>query len=181
MSPSIRPFHFPHRIALDPLVLVVSRHDRSDTCFIDWWFLFLSFLVFLVFSFSPLFPSFVSVRDARRYLEIYHRPEIAIDAFYNESFSAVTMPRHGGSSTSTTKLNQLFDSYKGMHVVYSMPSLAFLDIFILIVTIVGVAYRSRWRGHHYRWYDQVLSGLGRGSRGRSPPLSRIRTQITAHG
>lgn len=54
---------------------------------------------------------FISPRDAKKYLEKYNRRvDIAIDAFYNDPTAA--RPLHS-SGPSTSKLNQLFDTYKG--------------------------------------------------------------------
>lgn len=49
-------------------------------------------------------------RDARRFLDKYKRVDIAIDAYYNDP-NAAAPPRP--AAVSTTKLNQLFDQYKG--------------------------------------------------------------------
>ncbi|KAI0092350.1 hypothetical protein BDY19DRAFT_596216 [Irpex rosettiformis] len=49
-------------------------------------------------------------RDARKYLEKYgRRVDMAIDAFYNDP--AAVRPSHS-SGPSTSRLNQLFDTYK---------------------------------------------------------------------
>lgn len=60
-----------------------------------------------------------SVKDAKKYLEKYNRRvEIAIDAFYNDPHM------HRSSHTSgpsTTKLNQLFDKYKGTAICAYAP------------------------------------------------------------
>lgn len=50
-------------------------------------------------------------RDARKFIDKYKRLEIAIDAYYNEPMmSRQTQP----SAPSTSKLNQVFDQYKGV-------------------------------------------------------------------
>lgn len=48
-------------------------------------------------------------RDAKRYLEKYKRLDVAIDAYYTNP-NGLPAER---SSASTTKINQLFDQYKG--------------------------------------------------------------------
>lgn len=54
----------------------------------------------------------VSVKDAKKYLEKNgKRLEVAIDAFYNDSASRRQETQT--SPPSTSKLNQLFDAYKG--------------------------------------------------------------------
>jgi hypothetical protein len=49
-----------------------------------------------------------SAKDAKKYIEKYKRLEVAIDAFYNEP-----MQSRQTNAPSTSKLNQLFDTYKG--------------------------------------------------------------------
>lgn len=54
----------------------------------------------------------LSVKDAKKYLEKNgKRLEVAIDAFYNDSASRRQETQ--ASPPSTSKLNQLFDAYKG--------------------------------------------------------------------
>lgn len=50
-------------------------------------------------------------KDAKRYLDKYKRLDAALDAYFNDPVSR----RGGGSATaaSTSKLNALFDKYKG--------------------------------------------------------------------
>ena len=48
-------------------------------------------------------------RDAKRYLEKYKRLDVAIDAYYTNP-NGFPAERSG---VSTTKINQLFDQYKG--------------------------------------------------------------------
>ena len=57
-------------------------------------------------------------KDARKYLERYNkRVDLAIDAFYNDPNSL--RPSHS-SGPSTSKLNQLFDTYKGIVNVFAI-------------------------------------------------------------
>ncbi|OBZ74712.1 Defective in cullin neddylation protein 1 [Grifola frondosa] len=48
------------------------------------------------------------VREAKQYLQRYKRVDIAVDAYYNEPAASIAR----SSGPSTTKLNQLFDTYK---------------------------------------------------------------------
>ena len=64
-------------------------------------------------------------KDAKKYIEKYKRVEVAIDAFYNEP-----MQSRQTSAPSTSKLNQLFDTYKGQRaissdyvVIYQLPDI----------------------------------------------------------
>ena len=56
------------------------------------------------------------VKDAKRFLDKYKRVDIAMDAFYNDPSAMTTSAKHlgGSSGPSTSKLNTLFDKYKGM-------------------------------------------------------------------
>jgi DCN1-like protein 1/2 len=56
------------------------------------------------------------VKDAKRFLDKYKRVDVAMDAFYNDpSAMAAAVKHHGTNSVpSTSKLNTLFDKYKGM-------------------------------------------------------------------
>ena len=61
----------------------------------------------------------VRARDARRFLEQHQgRVDHAIDAFYNEPVRARREP----AGPSTSKLNQLFDHYKGENALSPMCS-----------------------------------------------------------
>jgi len=57
-----------------------------------------------------------SVKDAKKYLDKYKRPDIAIDAFYSDGglgfASSSTFARKGDTASMVLKLNQLFDKYK---------------------------------------------------------------------
>lgn len=59
------------------------------------------------------------VKDAKKYLEKFKRVDIAIDSFYNDPgmFSNTATPTAATSrrpeAPSTSKLNTLFDKYKG--------------------------------------------------------------------
>jgi DCN1-like protein 1/2 len=55
------------------------------------------------------------VKDAKRFLDKYKRVDIAMDAFYNDPAAMSVTPKHQGvsSAPSTSKLNMLFDKYKG--------------------------------------------------------------------
>ena len=59
------------------------------------------------------------VKDAKRFLGTYKRVDIAIDAFYNDASSvAATARRHETiTAPSTSKLNLLFDNYKGTYIL----------------------------------------------------------------
>jgi DCN1-like protein 1/2 len=48
-------------------------------------------------------------------LDKYKRVDIAMDAFYNDPSALTVMAKHhvGNSAPSTSKLNTLFDKYKG--------------------------------------------------------------------
>lgn len=55
------------------------------------------------------------VKDARRFLDKHKRVDIAMDAFYNDAAAmASAVKNQTESSPSTSKLNALFDTYKGM-------------------------------------------------------------------
>ncbi len=59
----------------------------------------------------------VSTKDARKYLTKYKRLDLAVDAFYNS-------PPTPAPQASTSKLNALFDKYKGTsQIVYSLIAL----------------------------------------------------------
>lgn len=55
----------------------------------------------------------ISMKDAKRFLAEYKRVDIAVDAFYNEPVQArqASIPQ-----PSTSKLNALFDKYKGEYL-----------------------------------------------------------------
>jgi hypothetical protein len=58
----------------------------------------------------------IRVKDAKKFLDRHKRVDAAIDAYYNDpSAIAATARRQTESSMpSTSKLNALFDKYKGM-------------------------------------------------------------------
>jgi DCN1-like protein 1/2 len=55
------------------------------------------------------------VKDAKRFIDKYKRVDVAMDAFYNDPAAMVAAAKHqgGGGGPSTSKLNTLFDRYKG--------------------------------------------------------------------
>lgn len=56
------------------------------------------------------------MKDARKYLEKYKRVDIAVDAYYGDPAaiaSASPQRTPGPPAASTSKLNALFDKYKG--------------------------------------------------------------------
>ena len=63
-----------------------------------------------------------SVKDAKKYLDKYKRPDIAIDAFYSDGgvgfASSSTFARKGDTASMVLKLNQLFDKYKGVYAMF---------------------------------------------------------------
>lgn len=64
---------------------------------------------------NPKIPWPHSTKDARKFLEKYKRVDIAIDAYYNDpnAFSGGSRRNNDSSGPSTSKLNSLFDKYKG--------------------------------------------------------------------
>jgi len=55
-----------------------------------------------------------SAKDAKRFLEKHKRLDVAIDAYYNDpSAMAAAAKRHDTAGPSASKLNTLFDKYKG--------------------------------------------------------------------
>lgn len=56
-----------------------------------------------------------STKDARKFLEKYKRVDIAVDAYYTDPNALATSPSRTPSTpaASTSKLNALFDKYKG--------------------------------------------------------------------
>ena len=54
-----------------------------------------------------------SYRDAKRYLDKFKRVDIAVDAYYNGDLPPSSTPKTSTSQPSTSKLNALFDQYKG--------------------------------------------------------------------
>ncbi|KAJ7447330.1 Cullin binding-domain-containing protein [Mycena galericulata] len=54
-----------------------------------------------------------SVKDAKKFLEKYKRVDVAVDAYYNDPNALSTPTRHAPPAASTSKLNTLFDKYKG--------------------------------------------------------------------
>jgi DCN1-like protein 1/2 len=55
------------------------------------------------------------VKDARKFLEKHKRLDYAIDAYYNDPLAIAATARRQAdiSAPSTSKLNTLFDKYKG--------------------------------------------------------------------
>jgi DCN1-like protein 1/2 len=72
----------------------------------------------------------IRVKDARKFLEKHKRVDYAIDAYYNDpaALAATARRQADTSAPSTSKLNTLFDKYKGAFAcserVSSMLSLA---------------------------------------------------------
>jgi hypothetical protein len=57
------------------------------------------------------------VKDARRFLDKYKRVDIAIDAYYSDpSAGGAAGRRTENPAPSTSKLNALFDKYRGEHL-----------------------------------------------------------------
>jgi DCN1-like protein 1/2 len=57
------------------------------------------------------------VKDAKRFLDKYKRVDVAMDAFYNDPSAMAALAKHPVSTgLSTSKLNALFDKYKGAPV-----------------------------------------------------------------
>ena len=57
----------------------------------------------------------IRTKDAKKFLDRHKRLEIAIDAYYNDSMAVSATARQQANVTtpSTSKLNSLFDKYKG--------------------------------------------------------------------
>ena len=68
---------------------------------------------------------FFRVKDARKFLEKHNkRVDIAIDAYYNDpSAMAATARNQNANTPSTSKLNTLFDNYKGWLYENTQPDL----------------------------------------------------------
>lgn len=82
-------------------------------------------------SSSTLSLVFCSVKDAKRYLEKHKRIENAIDAYYNEgggSSSSRTTPSGSDPATITQRLNQMYDTYKGLSSIslLQIPLISFI-------------------------------------------------------
>lgn len=61
------------------------------------------------------------MKDAKRFIEKYKRVDIAIDAYYNDPTAlAMSARRQTESVPSTSKLNALFDKYKGTIILSLM-------------------------------------------------------------
>ena len=73
---------------------------------------------------QPLISSY-SVRDAKKYLDKHKRIENAIDAFYNEggeSSSLRATPSSADPAKINQRLNQMYDTYKGMFFPSPSPN-----------------------------------------------------------
>ncbi|KAF8181056.1 Cullin binding-domain-containing protein [Pholiota molesta] len=84
-----------------------------------------------------------SARDARKFIETHKRLDVAIDAFYtNPGAFASSARRKDSSVPSTSKLSQLFDSYKGE--LSNLPShWSYLAVDPEDVVLLAIAYELK--------------------------------------
>lgn len=110
------------------------------------------------------------MKDAKKFLDKYKRVDVAIDAYYGDPAALASTAKHSAAAAaggaSTSKLNALFDKYKGesgrtVAVACAQRCAVVCSASIHTLNADQPAPRPGRGGDHGGWDDPAVRGPGR--------------------